>query len=204
MRLPPREWAGEVEDGRQCPSDESGSQPFRVCTASHDPQPFGVSAKQTGYDDNPRRQGRSIFGANSAQLVPKTLRQTSVHRSANSLCRWITESCAEVKSSAQITTFCALDKYGSSHWPAVLSTLKLLRCRECRCTWAACKSKRREPKYSVHRVPLRSTSRASRSSILQACTVAAQTDSFEGIPLQPAHTPFADAACAAHPQLCAS
>jgi hypothetical protein len=120
--------------GRQCPSDESGSQPFRVCTASHDPQPFGVSAKQTGYDDNPRRQGRSIFGANSAQLVPKTLRQTSVHRSANSLCGWITESCDEVKSSAQITTLCALEKYGSSHWPAVLSILELLRCRECRCT----------------------------------------------------------------------
>ena len=92
-----------------------------------------------------------------------------------------------VKSSAQITTFCALDKYGSSHWPAVLSTLELLRCRECRCTWAACKSKRREPKYSVHRVPLRFTSRASRSSILQARAVAAQTDSFAGIPLQPAH-----------------
>jgi hypothetical protein len=68
----PGKWAGEVVNGRQCPSDELGSQPFRVCTASHDPQPFRVSAKQTRYDNNPRRQVRSIFSTNFAQLVLKT------------------------------------------------------------------------------------------------------------------------------------
>lgn len=42
------------------------------CAATSGPEAAGVSAEQTGYDDDPRRQGKSIFNVSSVELALKT------------------------------------------------------------------------------------------------------------------------------------